>query len=79
MAYTIEDIKDRFLMDTIYEKYIENIFDPPMITIFTNEKLSNHLNSLSSNTLQYINSDFSIEYGKQNKNGTISSISLEKS
>ena len=37
MFATIEDIKDGFIVDTMYGKYTEAIFDPPIIMIFTNE------------------------------------------
>ena len=45
MFVTIEDI--RFITDTMYGKYTEAIFDPPIIAIFTNENLNDHLNNLS--------------------------------
>lgn len=80
MFATIEDIKDGFIIDTMYGKYTEAIFEPPIIAIFTNENLNNHLNSLSPDRWLrlHINSDLSIEYRKENEDGTVSPISLEK-
>lgn len=80
MFATIEDVKDGFIVDTMYGKYSEAIFDPPIIMIFTNEKLDDHLVSLSPDRWLrlHINSDLSIEYRKQNEDGTVSPISLDK-
>lgn len=80
MFATIEDVKDGFIVDTMYGKYSEAIFDPPIIMIFTNEKLDDHLVSLSPDwwLRLHINSDLSIEYRKQNEDGTVSPISLDK-
>jgi hypothetical protein len=75
-----EDIKDGFIVDTLYGKYVEAIFDPPIVLVFTNEKLDDHLVSLSPDRWLrlHINSDLSIEYRKQNEDGTVSPISLDK-
>lgn len=80
MFATIEDVKDGFIIDTMYGKYSEAIFDPPIIMIFTNEKLDHHLVSLSPDRWLrlHINSDLSIEYRKQNEDETVSPISLDK-
>lgn len=44
---SVEDIKDAYIVDTLYGKYIESIFDPPIVLFFTNERLDDHLSSLS--------------------------------
>ena len=44
---TIEEIVDSYYVDVMYGKYIEAIFDPPLIIVFTNERISNYLNYLS--------------------------------
>ena len=76
----IEDIKDGFIVDTLYGKYIESIFEPPIVLVFSNEKLDEHISKLSFDRWLrlHINSDLSIEYRKQNEDGTVSPISLEK-
>ena len=43
----IEEIVDGYCVDVMYGKYIEAIFDPPLIIVFTNERISNYLNYLS--------------------------------
>lgn len=43
----IEEIVDGYCVDVMYGKYIEVIFDPPLIIVFTNERISNYLNYLS--------------------------------
>ena len=43
----IEEIVDGYCVDVMYGKYIEGIFDPPLIIVFTNERISNYLNYLS--------------------------------
>lgn len=80
MFATIEDIKDGFIVDTMYGKYTEAIFDPPIIMIFTNEKLDDHLNSLSSDRWLrlHINADLTIEHRIVNEDGTVTPVSLEK-
>lgn len=44
----IKDLKDRYMVDMVYGKYIEAIFNPPIILIFINERLDDHLTSLST-------------------------------
>lgn len=44
----IEDIKDGYIVDTLYGKYIEAIFNLTIILIVTNERLDDHLTSLST-------------------------------
>lgn len=76
---TIEDIKDGYLVDTLYGKYVESIFNPPLITIFTNEKLDDHLSSLSPDRWLrlHINSDMSIEHRIAHEDGTVTPVKLE--
>lgn len=57
MFATIEDIKDGFIVDTMYGKYTEAIFDPPVIMIFTNEKLDDHLASLSPRYIENLSEE----------------------
>lgn len=80
MFATIEDIKDGYIVDTLYGKYVEAIFNPPIILIFTNEKLDDHLASLSPDRWLrlHINSDYSIEFRNLCEDGTVTSISLPK-
>lgn len=40
---TIEQIKNGYVVDVIYGKYNEAIFKPPMVIIFTNNKLNNYV------------------------------------
>ena len=51
---------------------MEAIFNPPIILIFTNEKLDDHVASLSTDRWLrlHINSDYSIEFIKKNEDGT---------
>ena len=44
---TIEDIKDVYIVDTLYGKYIEAIFNPPIVLVFTNERLDEYKSKLS--------------------------------
>lgn len=75
---TIEEIKDAYLVDTLYGRYIEAIFNPPIILVFTNERLDEHRSKLSADRwLQlHINSDFSIEFREENSDGTVSPVKL---
>ena len=43
----IEDIKDGFVVDTLYGKYDESIFVPPLIVIFSNSSLNDYEKYLS--------------------------------
>lgn len=43
----IEQIKNGHIVDVMYGKYNEAIFDPPMVIIFTNEKIDNYRQYLS--------------------------------
>ena len=47
MFDAIEEIKDGFIVDTLYGKYIEAIFEPSLIVVFTNDKLDEHISKLS--------------------------------
>ena len=80
MFAAIENIKDGFIVDTMYGKYIEAIFESPLILVFTNEKLDEHISKLSADRWLrlYINSDYSIEFRKDNEDGTITPLSLDK-
>lgn len=44
---TLEQIKDGYLVDVLYGKYVEAIFKPPIILVFTNESLANYRNKLT--------------------------------
>lgn len=80
MFAAIEDIKDGFIVDTMYGKYVEAIFESPLILVFTNEKLDEHISKLSADRWLrlYINSDYSIEFRKDNEDGTITLFCLDK-
>jgi hypothetical protein len=80
MFAAIEDIKDGFIVDTMYGKYIVSIFDSPLILVFTNEKLDEYISKLSADRWLrlYINSDYSIEFRKDNEDGTITSFRLDE-
>ena len=75
---TIEEIKDAYIVDTLYGRYIEAIFNSPIVLVFTNERLDEHRSKLSSDRwLQlHINSDFSIEFREENSDGTVFPIRL---
>jgi hypothetical protein len=64
----------------MYGKYIEAIFDSPLILVFTNEKLDEHISKLSADRWLrfYINYDYSIEFRKDNGDGTVTPLSLDK-
>lgn len=74
----VEDIKDGFIVDTLYGKYVEAIFDPPIVLVFTNEKLDEHITKLSRDRWLrlHINYDYTIEYRIENEDGTVSPIKL---
>ena len=76
----IEQIKDGFIVDTMYGQYIEFIFESPLIVIFTNDTLDEHISKLSVDRWLrfHINSDYSIEFRKDNGDGTVTSLSLDK-
>ena len=76
----IEDIKDGFIVDTLYGKYIESIFEPPIVLVFSNEKLDEHISKLSVDRWLrlHINYDYSIEFRKDNGDGTVTPVSLDK-
>lgn len=76
---SVEDIKDAYIVDTLYGKYIESIFDPPIVLFFTNERLDDHLSSLSPDRWLRlnINSDHTIEHRLTNEDGTITTINLK--
>lgn len=80
MFAAIEDIKDGFIVDTMYGKYIEAIFESPLILVFTNEKLDEHISKLSADRWLrfHINYDYSIEFRKDNGDGTVTPLSLDK-
>ena len=61
------------LINTIYGKYIECIFEAPLVLVFTNEKLDEHISKLSKDRWLrlHINSDYSIEFRKENVDGTV--------
>lgn len=77
---TIEEIKDTYIVDTLYGKYIEAIFNPPIVLVFTNERLDEHKSKLSEDRWLrlHINSNFSIKFRKDNGNGTITPLSLDR-
>ena len=78
MFAAIEEIKDGFIVETMYGKYIEAIFESPLILVFTNEKLDEHISKLSADRWLrfYINSNYTIEYRIENEDGTVSPIKL---
>lgn len=80
MFAAIEDIKDGFIVDTMYGKYIEAIFESPLIVVFTNDKLDEHISKLSVDRWLrlHINYDYSIEFRKDNGDGTVTPVSLDK-
>lgn len=44
---SFEDIKNGYVVDVMYGKYVESIFKPPMLLVFTNLQLPDHRNALS--------------------------------
>lgn len=44
---SIEEILDGYCVDVMYGKYVEAIFNPPLIVRFTNERITDYLNYLS--------------------------------
>ena len=76
---TIEEIKDAYIVDTLYGKYIEAIFNPPIVLVFTNERLDEHKSKLSADRWLRlnINSDHTIFYRVTNEDGTLTIISLK--
>jgi len=80
MFAAIEDIKDGFIVDTMYGKYVEAIFPSPLILVFTNEKLDEHISKLSVDRWLrlYINYNHSVEFRKDNEDGTVTPLSLNK-
>src|SRR5210317_1320844 len=79
MFAAIEDIKDGFIVDTMYGKYIEAIFESPLIVVFTNDKLDEHISKLSVDRWLrlHINYDYSIEFRKDDGDGTVTPVSLD--
>lgn len=75
---TVESVKDGFIVDTRYGKYVQVIFDLPIMLVFTNEKLNEHITKLSRDRWLrlYINSNYTIEYRIENEDGTVSPIKL---
>lgn len=67
----LEQIKDGFLVDVLYGKYIESIFDPPIILVFTNESLANYTSKLTNDRWLglHITNDKQIEYYKRLEGG----------
>ena len=80
MFAAIEDIKDGFIVDPMYGKYIEAIFESLLIVVFTNNKLDEHISKLSVDRWSrlHINYDYSIEFRKDNGDGTVTPVSLDK-
>ena len=76
---SVEYIKNAYIVDTLYGKYIESIFEPPIILFFTNERLDDHLSSLSPDRWLRlnINSNYTIEHRITNQDGTVTPISLK--
>ena len=70
----------KLTVDTMYGKYIEAIFDSPLILVVTNEKLDEHISKLSADRWLrfHINYDYSIEFRKDNGDGTLGSLYLKK-
>lgn len=44
----LEEIKDGYVTDVMYGKYVESIFKPPLIVIFTNVNMADYLDKLSA-------------------------------
>lgn len=67
----LEQIKDGFLVDVLYGKYVESIFDPPIILVFTNESLANYTSKLTNDRWLglHITNDKQIEYYKRLEGG----------
>lgn len=58
----IEDIKDGYIVDTLYGKYVESIFNSPLVVIFSNQRLSDYEKYLSVDRWQrlVIDSDYEL-------------------
>ena len=59
----VEDIVNGYVVDTMYGKYVEEIFNPPLVLIVTNEKIHEYVNYLSLDRWKryVINSDTELE------------------
>lgn len=75
----IEEIKNGFIVDTLYGKYTEGLFRPPMVVVFTNKSYSNYLQKLSSDRWfgLLITSEKEIEKLVLNPDGTYTRILLK--
>lgn len=71
-------MNDDFIVDTLYGRYMEAIFNPPILLVFTNERLDKHKSKLSVDRWLrlHINSNFLIEFRKENGDGTITPVRL---
>ena len=47
LFHTLEEIKNGYVVDRMYGKYNEGIFDPPLIVIFTNFKFEELQSNMS--------------------------------
>lgn len=76
----IEDIKDGYIVDTLYGKYVESIFDPPLVVIFSNFQLTEFEKFLSNDRWLrlVIDSDKKLNHWKINEDGSINVISLQE-
>lgn len=74
----LEEAKDGFIVDCMYGKYNESVFDPPLIVVFTNLNYCDYLSKLSQDRWfdVYINSDQEIELRSYDSEGYLSVTSV---
>ena len=79
MFSAIENIKNGFIVDTLYGNYTEAIFEPPLVLIFTNKKHSDYSKKLSEDRwfILSMNSDRQIEHRVCNIDSTVTPIFLK--
>lgn len=79
MFAKIKAIKGSYIVDTLYGKYVKAIFNPPIISIFTNEKFEDYITSLSADHWLRLNINFNytIEYRITNWDENLTSVNLK--
>lgn len=75
----LEQLKDGFIVDTMYGQYVEVIFKPPIVLIFTNESFRDYRDGLADDRWlpMQISNDEKIEVLEYNKDGNVTPFELE--
>ena len=77
----IEDIKNGHVLDVMYGKFNEAIFEPPLVVVFTNQKMQDHADRLSQDRWMHLflnsNSNRSLEHHIHHEDGSLNSFKLE--